>query len=82
MTMTSKEQHDLCQTSKRLRQDEKDALEQRVKAMQPEEIQHMLKFVDPILMLNALYAYVSNAKFLQKSMDDLFKMSQGIGGGN
>lgn len=64
-----------------LRQDEKDALEQRVKAMDPEEIQYMLKFVDPILLMNALYAYINDAKFLRKSMDDLFKMSQRIEGG-
>lgn len=64
-----------------LRQDEKDALEQRVKAMQPEEVAYMLKFVDPMLMMNALYAYINDAKFLRKSMDDLFKMSQRIEGG-
>lgn len=64
-----------------LRKDEKDALEQRIKAMDPEEIQYMLKFVDPILLMNALYAYINDAKFLRKSMDDLFKMSQRIEGG-
>lgn len=78
--MTSKEQHDLYQTSKRLRQDEKEALEQRIKAMSQEEVEYMLKFVDPVLLITALHAYINEFKFLRKSMHDLFKKSQEMGG--